>query len=201
MLEVKALTTHAFAAVDLGVEPGATIAITGASGAGKSTLLTAIADLCPNDGAVVLDGVNRDSVPAPLWRRRVTYQAAEPGWWEEMTAAHFEDPAAAAELATRLLLKAGILDEPVRRLSTGERQRLALVRTLSIQPQVLLLDEPTAALDEDSVHAAETLLHEYLETPGRCLVLVSHDKSQAARMGARVLELKDGGLASPGRPA
>src|SRR5690348_5206128 len=68
---------------------GECIALQGASGSGKTVLMRAIADLDPNEGTIKLDGVLRESVPAPAWRRQVTYLAAEPGWWADTVQEHF----------------------------------------------------------------------------------------------------------------
>src|SRR5690606_10115868 len=79
------------------------------------------------------------------------------------------------------------------RLSTGERQRLALLRALYLNSRVLLLDEPTSSLDPESVALIEQLLHKRLAN-GTAILLVTHDAEQAARMGSRHVLLEDGGL-------
>ena len=88
----------------------------------------------------------------------------------------------AVETALPLLdLPAAILDAEVARLSTGERQRLALLRSLSRKPAVLLLDEPTASLDEASTLAMEALLKARLRE-GLSIIWVTHSTQQAARV-------------------
>src|SRR2546421_275159 len=87
-----------------------------------------------------------------------------------------------AELAARLGLQADLLDASIARLSTGEKQRLALVRALLQCPPVLLLDEPTGPLDEESVTKVEALLRERVAT-GISVLLVTHDPNQAERLG------------------
>jgi ABC-type multidrug transport system ATPase subunit len=82
---------------------------------------------------------------------------------------------------------------PVARLSTGERQRLALLRALSPKNRVLLLDDPTSGLDVASVALVEALLREQLAR-GTAILLVPHDPEQAARMAPRHLELRNGGI-------
>lgn len=188
-LELRGLRGAHAGPFDLTLEPGRCAAVTGPSGAGKSLLLRMIADLDPNDGACRLDGRDRAEFAAPEWRRRVVYNAAEPGWWSERVEDHFSgDP---GPLALRLGLRAAQLAGPVARLSTGERQRLALVRALLLDPPALLLDEPTGALDEDATRAAEALLRERLDA-GTAIVLVTHSAAQAARLGDARLRLEAG---------
>jgi putative ABC transport system ATP-binding protein len=177
---------------DLTLEPGECLAITGASGSGKSLFLRMIADLDPNQGEVYLDGNERRNMTPPAWRRRVVYNAAEPGWWSENIADHFRHGAMdfARAMAPRLGLEPAQLDGPVVRLSTGERQRLALIRALSLASPVLLLDEPTGALDEDSTQRVEAVLRESLAA-GVTIVMVTHTPQQAARLGQRHLRMQN----------
>lgn len=178
---------------DLSLAAGECIGISGASGAGKSLFLRMLADLDPNQGSVWLDGRERGTFTPPAWRRQVVYVPAESGWWSEQVAAHFTDIAAARALAPRLDLKPGLFDGPVLQLSTGEKQRLALIRALLLAPPVLLLDEPTSALDETTQAMTEQLLRERLAN-GVALLLVSHNRAQAARLGRRQFIMAAGKL-------
>jgi putative ABC transport system ATP-binding protein len=192
-LRLERLHSRLAGPFDLGVAAGECLAVTGASGSGKSLFLRMIADLDPNEGEVWLDEAPRSGMAAPAWRRQVRYAPAESGWWEESVAAHFPDLAAARALAARLGLKPELLDGPVLRLSTGERQRLSLVRALLAEPRVLLLDEPTGALDEASVQQVETLLRERMAA-GAAVLMVTHDPAQAARLGGRHMVMQAGRL-------
>ncbi len=178
---------------DLALQSGECVAVSGASGSGKSLLLRMVADLDPNQGEAWLDGAPRAEFAPPAWRRHVAYAAAESGWWHETVAEHFPDLPAARALAARLGLKSELLDGPVARLSTGEKQRLALARTLLAEPPVLLLDEPTGPLDAGSVEAVEAVLRERLAA-GTAIVLVSHDPEQGARMARRRFVMREGRL-------
>ncbi|MEO3428852.1 ABC transporter ATP-binding protein [Pelagibius sp. CAU 1746] len=184
MLSVKNLTRPGLEPVAFELAAGECIALRGPSGAGKSLLLRAIADLDPNEGEVALDGTPREKIAAPTWRRRVGYIPAEPGWWSERLSDHFQDWAAQAGPARRLKVSPEAETRRVSQLSTGERQRLALLRALEHRPEVLLLDEPTGPLDEETTAAVEALLREKQEN-GLALLWVTHDKRQAARVATR----------------
>ncbi|MBA3835525.1 MAG: ATP-binding cassette domain-containing protein [Sphingomonas sp.] len=170
---------------------GECVALQGSSGSGKTLLLRAIADLDPARGYVALDGEPRESMPAPAWRRKVCYVPAEPGWWAETVLEHFTAWPEAAPLVQRLRLPAQCQTWSVSRLSTGERQRLALVRALLVCPRILLLDEPTSALDQKARDEVELLLAEQVAT-GVSLLWVTHDESQARRVASRVLVIERG---------
>jgi ABC-type iron transport system FetAB ATPase subunit len=180
------------------VRAGECIAIQGPSGAGKSVLLRMLADLDPHDGTALLDGQSAASMPAPAWRAAVVYQPAEPAWWEDTARAHFSgvDPGVVEDKVAALGLAASVLDTAIDRLSTGERQRLALVRSLSRRPRVLLLDEPTASLDPASVGRAEALLAGCL-AEGMAVLIVTHAAEQARRVAHRIFHLERGMLTTP----
>ncbi len=193
MLKVRGLTRPGLGPIDLDLSEGECVALTGPSGAGKTLLLRAIADLDPNDGQVTLKGAAREETPAPEWRRRVSYFAAESGWWEDTVAAHFADAEAARRLLPALGLGPQALNWRIDHLSTGERQRLALIRLLVQSPPVLLLDEPTSALDADTARAVETEIKKRCED-GAAVLIVTHDGEQIKRLAGRRLHMKSGRL-------
>jgi phosphate-transporting ATPase len=194
MLSVRALTRPGLDATTFRIADGECIAVRGASGSGKTLLLRAIADLDPNAGEVMLDDAVRESMPAPDWRRRVVYVAAEPGWWHDTVAEHFDDWGAVRDLATATGLPDDCREWPIARLSTGERQRLGLMRALALGPRVLLLDEPTSGLDDAATEAVEGLIRARLDG-GTSVVWVTHDDAQARRLARRALVVTDGVVA------
>ena len=185
-LTVKQLRSELAGPFELSLGRGTCAAITGASGSGKSLFLRMVADLDPNEGEVWLNEQARAAMPAPAWRKQVTYVAAESGWWAEIVIEHFplRRRDEIVPLASSLGLRAELLDAPVAQLSTGEKQRLALVRALLLAPPVLLLDEPTGPLDEESVVRVEALLRQRMAA-GTSILLVTHDPKQAERLGDR----------------
>ena len=124
---------------------GECLAVRGRSGSGKTLLLRALADLDPTVGEISLDGRARDEMSGPQWRASVGYLAADAGWWADRVGDHFEDWPALRASAAALLLPGAIGEAMVDAISTGERQRLALLRAVERAPRVLLLDEPTSA--------------------------------------------------------
>jgi phosphate-transporting ATPase len=160
--------------------------------------MRAIADLDPNEGQVFLGDTLREAFSGPAWRRQVVYVPAESGWWSERVVDHFPDWHAAQSLAQALLLPSAAREWSVQQLSTGERQRLALVRALVLQPRVLLLDEPTSGLDPAAAGAVEQILRERASR-GVGVLWVTHDASQARRVARRCLYL-DAGHAREGAP-
>ncbi len=194
-LRIRQLRARSGALVDLDVARGECICILGKSGAGKSVFLRLIADMDPGEGTVTLDGIDRDATSGPAWRQRVIYQAAEPAWWAPTVAEHFPETTRAqvAGWLADVGLPGDMLAADIARLSTGERQRLALLRSMARQPAVLLLDEPTGALDHTTTLAVEALLSRLLDA-GLAIVMVTHSQEQAARMGHRRFEIADGRL-------
>ncbi|MDQ0010452.1 phosphate-transporting ATPase [Luteibacter jiangsuensis] len=195
LLSVQELNGFGVGPVSITLAAGERLAVMGASGAGKSLLLRLLADLDPGEGKVTLAGEPRDAIAAACWRRRVMLVPAQAGWWASTVSGHFElsmmDTAVAT--AARLLLPPDIMKREIRVLSTGERQRLALVRALARQPEVLLLDEPTSGLDPAATEAVEALLVEW-SRERKAIVMVTHDAMQAQRMAHRTFTMNRGRL-------
>jgi ABC-type iron transport system FetAB ATPase subunit len=194
MLKIRNLRTPKLAIDTLDVAAGECVAITGASGAGKSLLLRAIADLDPNEGDVSLSSTDRAALSADKWRSLVALVPTESGWWADRVSDHFFVSNGAAALIEALGLPSDALSWSVARLSSGERQRLALARALILNPKALLLDEPTASLDATATQLVEALLQQRLDD-GLPIVLVTHDPEQAQRLARTTVQLSEGRIA------
>ena len=191
ILQVRDFRTNLFKPASFSLSAGECVAVRGPSGAGKTLLLRAIADLDPNEGLVCLDGHDRSMIAGPEWRRLVGYLPAEPGWWADTVGEHFSEWTAALAVVKDLGLPEEAKAWPITRLSTGERLRLALIRALMVRPKVLLLDEPTAALDPASVASVESLIAARVQA-GLAVLWVTHDAEQAKRIAHRLLAVSDG---------
>jgi len=176
------------------IEPASIVGLHGASGSGKTLLLRAIADLDQHQGNVRLGELVCDQVPAAIWRKIVGLLSAESFWWFDTVGEHFYVP---VQDIDRYLQQLGFTREAlgweVSRLSTGEKQRLALIRLLQNKPRALLLDEPTASLDVTNVGHMEQLLMEFCKEQQVPLLWVSHDAEQLARVADREFYLESDG--------
>jgi ABC-type iron transport system FetAB ATPase subunit len=190
---VSGIASAVLRGCSLAVDAGEIVTLRGPSGSGKTLLLRALADLDPHEGKVWLDGVEQAAMPAAAWRRRVRYVAAEAAWWSDRVGDHFRSAAVAARAAVDLGLPAECMDWAVARLSTGEKQRLGFLRAIEDHPDVLLLDEPTAALDEVSGHAVEAVIERLLRG-GAAILLVTHSEAQEARLARRRTVIEAGRL-------
>ncbi len=164
------------------------VGLSGASGAGKSVLLRAIADLTEHRGEAWLNGAACSSISPVTWRKRVGFLPAESAWWHDRVGQHFHTDC--HDCLQALQLPADCMQWQVARCSTGEKQRLAIARLLQQQPEVLLLDEPTASLDVDSIKAVETLIRQYAEQHHAVVIWVSHDQAQLARLCQRRFQIE-----------
>ena len=200
--------------VSLEVARGESLAIVGPSGSGKSTLLHLIGTLDrPTSGTVVLDGQDlgalNDQQLAAVRNRQIGFvfqshyllpqcTVLENVLVPTLACAEAAVRDRAGERAGRLLKRVGLAERMSHRpgeLSGGERQRVAVVRALINQPQLLLADEPTGSLDQTSARDLGQLLLELNREEGVTLIVVTHARELAQRMG-RVLELKEGRLVS-----
>ena len=192
MLRVEHLKIGSFPPLTFEVAHGECLAVEGPSGSGKTRLLRAIADLDPVQGDVYLDGALCAGMSGTAWRRLVRYAAAEPVWWTDTVEEGLpNDPKSLSRLhriMRSLALAPLLLSRPIALLSTGERQRFALARALLDEPHVLLLDEPTAALDAANAGLVEEMIR-YQLLAQRIVLLVSHDRGLSARLAHARLQL------------
>jgi tungstate transport system ATP-binding protein len=192
--------------LSLTIAPGAPTLIVGPNGAGKTTLLRLCMGLAkPSTGRITWGGrtdstLRRRAIlfQRPVMLRRtaaanVAYALAQAGTPRKQRAARVAallDRVGLAELAQR----------PARRLSGGEQQRLALARALARDPEVLLLDEPTANLDPAATRSVEAIILMAAQS-GIKIVMASHDLGQVRRLAGDVIFLVRGALCEQGRAA
>lgn len=192
LLRVSALHTFQRGPYDLNIAAGECVSLRGASGSGKSLLLRAIADLDPHDGEVFLEQTACGKIPAPQWRRLIALLPVESQWWLDEVGAHF--PGGDCPWLAPLGFSDAAMGWQVSRLSSGEKQRLALARALMNRPRVLLLDEPTASLDEGNALALEAVVATYRTDNNAAVLWVSHNAAQAARVAGRHFQLTSQGI-------
>lgn len=161
------------------LEPGASYAVIGANGSGKSTLARILAGVeKPDGGKTVIYGITVGYMPQKSYAFRMTVM-------RNLLVGENDE-----ERARYLMRKLGIehlASEPAHKLSGGETARMALARLLMRDRQLLIVDEPTAAMDMESVTLAERLLAEYREKTGCTLLLVTHSLRQAERLTEKTL--------------
>ena len=192
LLQINRLRRLMIGPVTLVVDEGDCLSVSGASGSGKSLLLRAIADLDPHEGQLLLQGEPATDMPANAWRTRIGLLPPESSWWLPQVKDHFHNGMPVP--LDHIGLSGDLLEQPVARLSSGEKQRLALMRLLSNRPQVLLLDEPTANLDPVNTGLVEAVIAEYLRAHQAAVIWVSHDPEQVARVANRYYEMCEGNL-------
>ncbi|RBO89449.1 ABC transporter ATP-binding protein [Nocardia puris] len=189
--------------VSLRVPAGSITVLAGPSGCGKSTLLDCFAGLLtPSDGAVTEDGV---PITGPDRRRGVVFQRDVLFPWCSVRAnlgfalaaagvPRRERAGRVAELLRTVHLSADVARRHPHELSGGMRQRVGVARMLACAPEVMLMDEPFAALDAQTRLHMQDLVLEIWAASARTVVFVTHDVDEAIRLGDRVVVLGDGGV-------
>ena len=201
--------------VSLDIEQGQVVSLIGPSGSGKSTLLRCINLLEPvDDGAVFLDGedISVPGLDANAVRRRIGMVFQSYNLFPHMSVmrnitlspvrAMGMDPAAARERAMSLLERFGLADKAESypdQLSGGQQQRVAIVRALAVEPEVLLLDEITSALDPELVGEVLDVVRE-LKSSGMTLVLATHEMGFARDTSDVIVMLDAGRVIEQGHP-
>lgn len=188
----KSGETRALQNIDLTVEKGQFISILGPSGCGKSTLLSCIAGLDhPSEGTITLNSpaktVGYMFQHDLLLEWRSVFQNACLGL--EVRGALNDDTKAYVKVLLNAYGLGGFLTHKPSQLSGGMRQRVALVRTLALKPELLLLDEPYSALDYQTRLTVADEIWRILRTSGKTALLVTHDISEAISLGDRVVIL------------
>lgn len=192
-----------FRRLGFSLAPGQRIALVGPSGSGKSVLLKTLAMLQgANEGSVTWQGESIEGPRVTRFRGEVMYVPQKTADDELSVAAYLEVPFGlkvhnqkvyrekdAIELLKVLGRSEQFLRKQQRDLSGGERQIAALIRAMLLDPRVLLLDEPTAALDRQTAHAMEDFVLRWCAPSDRSLIWVTHDLEQAGRIATEVLPL------------
>jgi tungstate transport system ATP-binding protein len=194
--------------IDLRLESGGRTVIIGPNGAGKSLLLRLLHGLiAPTAGAVLWQGRPADRSirhrQAMVFQRPVLLRRSANANMLHALRAHGFSRAEAKERARTWLDRAELAqlaEQPARLLSGGEQQRLAVARALSLDPEVLFLDEPTASLDPASTHGIETLIQN-AAAAGTKIVLVTHDLGHARRLADEIVFLYHGRIEARDRAA
>jgi putative ABC transport system ATP-binding protein len=206
--------TMALREVSLDARFGEMLYIVGPSGSGKTTLLSVLSGILrPNAGSVVVEDTDIWRLPsdelADFRLRKIGFVFQDYHLFPRLSTAE--------NVAIPLILKRRKWEEAIReahtyleivglkeradlppvKLSGGEQQRVAIARAIASQPDILIMDEPTASLDGDTGHAIVGFVKEHVLTDQRCIVIVTHD-DRIETFATRILEMEDGRLKGTG---
>ena len=202
--------TVAVNGIDIAVMPGVTAALLGGNGAGKTTTLSILLGLLlPTSGTVrvfgedvlrhryrVLPRMNFSSPYVDLPHRLTVRQNLN-------IYARLYGVRGRGERIERLaadLQIGGLLDRPSGKLSSGQKTRVAIAKALLNEPELLLLDEPTASLDPDTGDWVRAYLEDYRDRTGATILLASHNMAEVERLCSEVMMMKEGRIVDRGSP-
>ena len=182
--------------IDLSIAPGERVALVGSNGSGKSTLLRLLQGLLPlASGQVQRDPSHRLAMlfQRPHLLRISALNNVTLGiWLDRSLGLTWRQARERALLALQRVGLSAVAEQGGRQLSGGQQQRLALARAWARQPDVLLLDEPTASLDPHAKREVENLIAEFAQGEALTLIWASHNLGQVKRLASRVLYLEAG---------
>ena len=204
--------------LSLDIRRGEFLGIIGHTGSGKSTLIQHLNGLLkPSSGTIYLDGADIWAEPKKIrsvrFRVGLVFQYPEYQLFEDTVRKDIAFGPKnmgldAAEVERRVLaalsavgLDESVLDKSPFALSGGQKRRVAIAGVMAMEPEVLILDEPTAGLDPRGRESILQMLREYHETRGSTVVLVSHSMEEIARNAQRIIGLSGGGVCMEGTPA
>ena len=216
VLDVKGLTIAyggfvALAGVDLQVQAGEVLALLGPSGCGKTSLLRAIAGFVrQRSGQVLIDGRPIDGLPPERRQVGIVFQnyalfphmsvAGNIAFGLEARGARRREIAERVDGLLELVQLGGFADRRPAQLSGGQQQRVALARALAIEPRILLLDEPFAALDRALRLDMQIEIKRLQRRLGLTTILVTHDQDEAMSVADRIAVMRDGSIEQLGTP-
>ncbi|MDS1029217.1 ATP-binding cassette domain-containing protein [Bacillota bacterium LX-D] len=190
--------------INLQIKSGEFITITGHSGSGKSTVLRLLNNLIsPTAGEILFKGQNITNYEPTLLRQKISLCFQMPNLFQTTVLENLAFPFLIRKKPVErklieqrlgmLNLSPDLLEKEAEKISGGEKQRIALIRSLLFTPEVLLLDEVTSALDEENTLAVEKLIED-LNQRGVTILWVTHNLEQTERLNTRKIKIEHGVL-------
>jgi len=193
--------------IKVAIPKGKITVIVGPSGSGKSTFLKSLVKLCPSSGTILFNGESINSLDILQLRKKMIYVSQIPitfegtvhenvVWINRINPEIVVNP---QELIVQVGLSEDFLKKDATSISIGQKQRVHLARSLALDPDVLLLDEPASALDAISKEKFENLIKNLKENkPGLSILMITHDLHQAQRVADYAVLLVDGKITLSG---
>lgn len=184
MLNIQNIKIPGIQPINLSIAEGECVGVSGDSGCGKTRLLRAIVDMDEHEGDVFLGDKSMLEFPGHTWRKNVCLVPAESQWWFDTIGEHFPEKVfdKFSTLFKTLGFERDVLSWQSARCSSGEKQRLAIIRAIINKPRVLLLDEPTTNLDAENSRKVESLVSAYLKDNNAMVIWVGHNHAQLKRV-------------------